>query len=77
MTNKTKQKLKKMNFLGQRRIEPMTDKYKKLIGTSDEDIHRITGRTILRDFSKTLVLMQKCHQRKNNQEMLQEIVQKS
>ena len=51
MTNKTKQKLKKMNFLGQRRIEPMTDKYKKLIGTSDEDIHRITGRSLRPQYS--------------------------
>ena len=51
MTNKTKQKLKKMNFLGQRRIEPMTDKYKKLIGTSDEDIQRITGRSLRSQYS--------------------------
>jgi hypothetical protein len=51
MTNKTKQKLKKMNFLGQRRIEPMTDKYKKLIGTSHEDIQRITGRSLRSQYS--------------------------
>ena len=51
MTNKTKQKLKKMNFLSQRRIEPMTDKYRKTIGTTYEDIQRITGRSLRSQYS--------------------------
>jgi len=51
MTNKTKQKLKKMNFLGQRRIEPMTDKYEELIGNSNENIQRTTRRSLRSQYS--------------------------
>ena len=45
MTNKSKLKLKKLNFLSRRRVEKMNDKYnvqRETIEKTDENIYRIT-----------------------------------
>ena len=47
MTNKSKLKLKKLNFLSRNRVEKMNDKYnieKKTIEKTDDNIYRFTRR---------------------------------
>lgn len=51
MTNKTKQKLKKMNFLGQRRIDPTKVKHEKLIENSYENIYTDSRRSLRSQYS--------------------------
>ena len=49
MTNKSKLKLKKLNFLSTNRVEKMNDKYnteKETIEKTDDNIYRFTRRSL-------------------------------